>query len=162
MHFPLSYHQGIPEFFTSTPNTQILPDVSPLVILTGMNLDTLGWNDLPAKISIGNKPSSLKIVSDLATDKHDYLLVNKTGEHELFEALKKDETGLFFKAKGDLGICFVIIYLNEHEEKLSHQFFWVNQAMPVKMPSECREVQLGFRVQGQGTCHFEMIEIGNF
>ncbi|MGE6419450.1 hypothetical protein ACQKDY_17105 [Alteromonas macleodii] len=104
----------------------------------------------------------MHLVSELAAEQHEYLMVMETSDSTILDVLQKDDMGLFCKALGNLGICFVVIYLNEDGEKLSHQFFWVNQAMPVNMPPECRKVQLGFRIQGKGTCDFEAVEVGEF
>ena len=160
--FPVNYHQNISEFFTSTSNVEILPDVTPELTITGEGLADLGWKALPAKVSKGAQSSLLHLVSELAAEQHEYLMVMETSDSTILDVLQKDDMGLFCKALGNLGICFVVIYLNEDGEKLSHQFFWVNQAMPVNMPPECRKVQLGFRIQGKGTCDFEAVEVGEF
>ena len=160
--FPVSYHQNISEFFTSTSNVEVLPDVTPELTITGKELADLGWETLPVKISKENHGSLLRLVSELAHDQHEYLMVKETSNRTIRNVLEKDDRGLLFKSVGNLGICFVVIYLNKDGEKLSHQFFWVNQAMAVKMPPECKKVQLGFRIQGKGTCDFEAIEVGEF
>lgn len=160
--FPVNYHQNISEFFTSTSNVEILPDVTPELTITGKGLADLGWKALPAKVSKGAQSSLLHLVSELAAEQHEYLMVMETSDSTILDVLQKDDMGLFCKAVGNLGICFVVIYLNEDGEKLFHQFFWVNQAMPVNMPPECRKVQLGFRIQGKGTCDFEAVEVGEF
>lgn len=160
--FPVSYHQNIPDFFTSTPDPKILSEVPFELTLTGVDLEVLGWKTLPAEIKKENQGALLQIVSELVADEHDYLMVNKTGDSKIIAALKENAKGLYFKATGDLGISFVTIYFDEYGERLSHQFFWVNQAMPVKMPPECSEIQFGFRVQGKGKCLFERLEVGNF
>ena len=160
--FPVEYHQDISEFFTSNSNVEVLPDVTPELTITGEELADLGWETLPAKISKDDHSGSLYLVSELAPDQHEYLMVKDTSDSTILNVLQKNDRGLLFKAEGNLGICFVAIYLNKDGEKLSHQFFWVNQAMPVKMPSECRKVQFGFRIQGKGTCDFEAVEVGEF
>ena len=160
--FPFNYHQNISEFFTSTSNAEILPDVTPELTITGKGLADLVWETLPAKVCKDDHSSLLHLVSELATDQHEYLMVKETSDSTILNVLQKNDRGLLFKAEGNLGICFVAIYLNKDGEKLSHQFFWVNQAMPVKMPSECRKVQFGFRIQGKGTCDFEAVEVGEF
>lgn len=160
--FPVEYHQDISEFFTSNSNVEVLPDVTPELTIPGEELADLGWETLPAKISKDDHSGLLHLVSELAPDQHEYLMVKDTSDSTILNVLQKNDRGLFFKAVGNLGICFVAIYLNKDGEKLSHQFFWVNQAMPVKMPSECRKVQFGFRIQGKGTCDFEAVEVGEF
>ena len=160
--FPETYHKSMPEFITSVSNSEPLPEVVPVLTLTGKDFGAAVWQTLPKYVNTRNYGDVLYIVSDLSPDKHEYLMTDKIDGTKIVEILKGSEKGLFLKANGDLGICFVIIYLNALEEKISHQFFWVNQAMPVKMPPECSEVQLGFRIQGKGSCHFEMIEVANF
>jgi len=160
--FPVSYHQNISEFFTPTSSVEVLPDVTPELTITEKGLADFGWEALPAKVSKDAQSSILHLVSELAPEQHEYLMVKETSDSTILDVLQKDDMGLFCKAVGNLGICFVVIYLNEDGEKISHQFFWVNQAMPVKMPLECRKVQLGFRIQGKGTCDFEVVEVGKF
>ncbi|WP_421132565.1 glycosyltransferase family A protein [Alteromonas sp. A079] len=162
LSFPVNYHQNISEFFTSTSNAEILPDVTPELTITSKGLADLGWETLPAKINKDDNSSFLRLMSELEPDQHEYLMVKDTSGSTILNVLQKEDRGLLFKAVGNLGVCFVAIYLNKDGEKLSHQFFWVNQVMPVKIPPECRKVQLGFRIQGKGTCDFEAVEVGEF
>ncbi|WP_218310924.1 glycosyltransferase family A protein [Alteromonas antoniana] len=160
--FPESYLQLIPDFLMSKQKAHILPEPKVNAELGSQYLSELGWEGASEKVTPSLDNDGLKIVSELDSDKHAYLMCNKRFDDTLIRALREESTGVFFETEGSLGISFVLIYLNANEEKLTHQFFWVNQAMPVKMPADCRDVQLGFRIQGSGVCQIGKIEVGIF
>jgi len=37
-----------------------------------------------------------------------------------------------------------------YRRQLHHQFYWLNEPMPIEVPANCKRISFGFRVQGSG------------
>lgn len=160
--FPGSYLNELQDFFMPEQSPELMPEPNVCFRLSAAEIAAGDWKSTNPELRVTETQQKVEIRSHLAADQHAYLMANYTFSEQQFAELSQSGVSVFFDAEGDLGISAVLIFFDNQGEKISHQFFWVNEVMPVKMPAQCSGVQLGFRIQGGGTILVTQLEIGLF
>lgn len=157
--FPQAYIKELPDFFMPEAKVLAASDSNVLHQFTAQMLQQAGFEPLPAGVTLEYQPHAVVIATTLTSDKHAYIMLKQRFNPQQFQSDKFASLAMYFDVAQQLGISACLIYQDEQGEQISHQFFWANQLMPVKLADNCYQVQLGFRLQGSGTATINMLEV---
>lgn len=157
--FPAAYLTTLPDFFMPAAKVTATDDSTVLQQFTAQMLHQAGFEPLPAGVSLAFQQQALVVTTELASESHAYLMLKQRFSPQQFQSNQFNSVALYFEVAQQLGISACLIYQDEQGQQISHQFFWANQLMPVKLAANCYQVQLGFRLQGSGTATISMLEV---
>ncbi|MCC5450277.1 glycosyltransferase family 2 protein [Rheinheimera sp. UJ51] len=157
--FPADYLATLPDFMLPGSVAKNNADTHHLTTLNASKLFSLTFEAEPPLLKTSLQTSVLHIDSHLAAKQHAYLLFASKMSPDTWQGQQAQQTAIYFDVENTVGISFCLIYQDSQGNQISHQFFWANQLMPVKIPNGCKQVQLGFRLQGPGTADIKQIEL---
>jgi len=127
------------------------------------SLATIFENVKVNHIKLKASHNSLSLSSTLANGKHEYLYGNEPISVDKFNPILDQSDKLiklFVDATPGLSASFVLIYLDENKQRLSHDIVNTNQNRTLHVPFACKYVKVGFRALSSGECEIKAIVLG--
>ncbi|WP_164731839.1 glycosyltransferase family 2 protein [Rheinheimera mangrovi] len=147
-HFPESYFEKLPEFLIARQSRKG-PVLHVEQILSQQSWLTNSFDTVKG-VSATASATGLSLESRLQDKQHAYLMLQQP-IHDVLP-VNTEESNVLLKvvAQGQLSVSGVLIYYDGEGRQLHHQFYWLNEPMPIEVPANCKRISFGFRVQGSG------------
>lgn len=107
---------------------------------------------------------TIALSSTLKDGKHEYVYGSSLLNIEVFNPIQEQSEcviKLFIDATPGLSVSFVLIYLDENEQRLAHDIINTNLNKTLKVPFGCKYVKVGFRAFSAGGCQIKDIVLGS-
>ncbi|MBL4941079.1 MAG: FkbM family methyltransferase [Colwellia sp.] len=116
-----------------------------------------------SKIKLTFENYHIHLSSTLDNGKHEYIYGSKPLGINLFNPDIKDgeqKIQLFIEGTPGLSVSFVLIYLDQQQQRLCHDIILTNQNKILTLPNAVAYVKVGFRVLSAGSCEIKAIVLG--
>jgi FkbM family methyltransferase len=114
-------------------------------------------------LSLSFSGELVRIESKLDDGKHEYIYAQDLLELEYFNPTRSQNEHylkLFVESTPGLSVSFVVIFFDEHKQRLGHQIIQTNKNKALPIPNATLFVRIGFRVLSSGNCEIRDIVLG--
>ncbi len=150
---------GINELQLQAENTFASQSINDKLMLTPDKIFTSLNKSESEKVSISWNDHELILDSSLADGQHEYLYAQDLVKPEMIS--NGNQIKCFFDIEPGLVVSFVVLFLNESKQRISHKIFDANRNLAAVIPNHTVWLRLGLRVLSSGKTTINGIVIGH-
>ncbi|NOQ14557.1 MAG: methyltransferase domain-containing protein [Methyloprofundus sp.] len=112
-----------------------------------------------SEVSFEVNDESINISSMLASDKHQNIY--NPDLYNLNTLGFSKQQAIYLDMGTGLDVMLIVVYLDEHKQKTSHQSFMPNKNETLSIPDNTTWIQFGFRIKGAGRVNLTALELSH-